>query len=192
MISDLPIRDLHTGLDIPGGRCITLTGEQALALVRSRHAEYFDGTAWSKDPRGDFSRIEHQHIFLRALIGGLLDELDDPSSIDDFITVATESLVVDEGLDPREMLSTAWTIRGIGLRGLDTATVQSSGTVVDGMAVLVPTEEQIAEAAEFLRSGTPEPEISRNTEGGSGASSTTGVPTVGSPAVDPALRPCDS
>ena len=154
VISDVALRDSHTGLSIPGGECVTLDGEQALALVRSRHTQYFDGSKWIEDPRSDFGRIARQQIFLRALTGGLLDELDDPGSIDDFVDVATESLVVDDGLDSKEMVSTAWTIRGIGLSGLQTATMQATGTVIGGAAVLVPSEQQIADATNFLRQGS--------------------------------------
>jgi len=184
VISDVSLRDSHTGLSIPGGECVTLDGEQALALVRSRHTQYFNGSTWKEDPRSDFGRIARQQIFLRALTGGLLDELDDPGSIDDFVSVATKSLVVDAGLDSEEMISTAWTIRGIGLAGLQTATVQATGTVVGGAAVLEASEQQIADATNFLREGSPpatEPDATATTD-------TTA--RAGATAPSPDLQPC--
>ena len=184
VISDVSLRDSHTGLSIPGGECVTLDGEQALALVRSRHTQYFNGSTWKEDPRSDFGRIARQQIFLRALTGGLLDEFDDPGSIDDFVSVATKSLVVDAGLDSEEMISTAWTIRGIGLAGLQTATVQATGTVVGGAAVLEASEQQIADATNFLREGSPpatEPDATATTD-------TTA--RAGATAPSPDLQPC--
>jgi len=191
LISDAPLRDTHTGLDLPGGQCVTLAGEQALALVRSRHTEYFDGSRWMTDPRSDFGRIARQQIFLRALTGGLFDELDDPGSIDDFVSAAIKSLVVDAGLDAREMVSTAWTIHGIGLAGLRTATVQASGAVVGGAAVLQASDQQIADAANFLRDDVPSGAPITSSTGASSptdspgsASAPTAVPSI------PDLRPC--
>jgi LCP family protein required for cell wall assembly len=186
VISDVALRDSHTGLSIPGGECVTLDGEQALALVRSRHTQYFDGSKWIEDPRSDFGRIARQQIFLRALTGGLLDELDDPGSIDDFVDVATKSLVVDDGLDSKKMISTAWTIRGIGLAGLQTATVQATGTVIGGAAVLEASEQQIADATNFLREGSP-PAAEPGTAGttGTGDATSAAVPTAASPDLQP-------
>jgi len=186
VISDVSLRDNHTGLAIPGGECVTLRGDQALALVRSRHTQYFDGSKWKEDPRADFGRIARQQIFLRSLTGGLLDELDDPGSIDDFVDVATKSLVVDDGLDTKEMISTAWTIRGIGLGGLQTATVQATATFVGGAAVLQPSEQQIADAITFLREGA-------STPGSDPAGTTATTPDASAtlPAsVRPDLQPC--
>lgn len=183
VISDVALRDSHTGLSIPGGECVKLDGEQALALVRSRHTQYFDGSKWIEDPRSDFGRIARQQIFLRALTGGLLDELDDPGSIDDFVDVATDSLVVDDGLDSKEMVSTAWTIRGIGLNGLQTSTVQATGEVIGNAAVLVASDQQIADAAKFLRDGTVPA-----TDGGTTSTPPTGTPPPSPPSPD--LQPC--
>jgi LCP family protein required for cell wall assembly len=184
VISDVSLRDSHTGLSIPGGECVTLDGEQALALVRSRHTQYFNGSTWKEDPRSDFGRIARQQIVLRALTGGLLDELDDPGSIDDFVSVATKSLVVDDGLDSKEMISTAWTIRGIGLAGLQTATVQATGTVIGGAAVLEASEQQIADATNFLREGaTASDAVPTDT-----AASSAPPPSPGSPDLQPCTK----
>ena len=184
VVSDVSLRDSHTGLSIPGGECVTLDGEQALALVRSRHTQYFNGSTWKEDPRSDFGRIARQQIFLRALTGGLLDELDDPGSIDDFVSVATKSLVVDDGLDSKEMVSTAWTIRGIGLAGVQTATVQATGTVVGGAAVLEASEQQIADATNFLREGSPPAAAPDAT------ATTATTETASATAPSPDLQPC--
>ena len=84
----------------------------------------------------------------------LLDELDDPVSIHDFVSIAVESLVVDTGLTPERMISTAWTVRRIGIDALQTATVQSAPNVIGGAAVLVPSAADVAAAGDFLRAGT--------------------------------------
>lgn len=61
----VPARDRYTGLAETAG-CATLTGDQALSFVRSRHLEWFDGV-WHEDPRADLSRMERQQLALRQL-----------------------------------------------------------------------------------------------------------------------------
>ena len=184
LISNLALRDSHTGLDLPGGQCVTLNGQQALGLVRSRHTQYYDGTKWIEDPRSDFGRIDRQQMFLRALAGGLLDSLDDPGSINDFISVATQSMVVDVGLSNRELLSTAWTMRDIGVAGMQSTVVQASPTVVGGAAVLQASDQQLADAIAFLRGDPPVGSTGSTPE--STTPSTTGEPAP----TGPMLQPC--
>jgi LCP family protein required for cell wall assembly len=175
--SNIALRDTHTGLDVPAGRCVTLDGTEALALVRSRHTQYFNGTKWVEDPRSDFGRIERQQVFLGILAAGLLDDLDDPASIHDFVSVAARSLVVDRGLTSKELVTSAWTLRNIGLGHLQTATVQADPQVVDNQSVLVPSDQQFADAASFLVDGLPADT--------SATASTTGDTTATPPASEP-------
>jgi LCP family protein required for cell wall assembly len=184
--SNVALRDRHTGLALPADECVELDGEQALALVRSRHTQYFDGAKWKEDPRSDFGRIERQQVFLRSLTAGLFDELDDPGSIDEFIDVATQSLVVDAGLTSRAMLSTAWTVRGIGVDHVNTATVQASNAVIDQSAVLTASESQIASAAAFLNDGPPD-----TPSADSGDTAATSSAATAPTALTPVLEGCN-
>lgn len=65
---DAPIRDKMSGLDLKEEGCHHLTGEYALAYVRSRHAEIYEDGRWKDDTAGDFGRIERQQTFIRALM----------------------------------------------------------------------------------------------------------------------------
>jgi LCP family protein required for cell wall assembly len=62
----LPTRDRYTGLDQPVG-CATLSGEQALAFVRSRHYEVNVAGQWQEDPTADLGRMSRQQLALRQL-----------------------------------------------------------------------------------------------------------------------------
>ncbi|MCU1394321.1 MAG: putative LytR family regulatory protein [Ilumatobacteraceae bacterium] len=132
-----------------------LDGAQALALVRSRHTQYLVGTTWTEDPRSDFGRIERQQVFLEILAAKLLGQLGDPTSIDDFVSVAAKSLVVDSGRTSRALVSAAWSLRSIGIGRLTTDTVQATGQIVGGQSVLVPTDAQLADASAFLLASPP-------------------------------------
>ena len=48
---EYPTRDLHTGSTFPWPGCFTLSGDHALAYVRSRHYEYLDPKTgkWTED-----------------------------------------------------------------------------------------------------------------------------------------------
>src|SRR5436190_15866007 len=63
-----PARDKNTGLIVATAGCQHLSGEQALAYVRSRYYQYqtADGQ-WHYDPTSDIGRIHRQQYFMRSL-----------------------------------------------------------------------------------------------------------------------------
>jgi len=70
-------RDTSSGLEVNAGHQ-RLDGDAALALVRSRNYETWEGGAWVAAEDGDPGRIERQHQFLRAVAtksadGSILD-----------------------------------------------------------------------------------------------------------------------
>jgi hypothetical protein len=46
-------------------------------------------------------------------------------------------------------------VRGIGVDALQTATVRADPQVIDGAAVLVPSESDLTAAGAFVRTGAP-------------------------------------
>ncbi|MFI0739773.1 LCP family protein [Streptomyces sp. NPDC021100] len=99
-----PLRDDHSGLDLPAGTS-TLNGGQALQYVRSRHL----------DASADLGRMRRQQRFVAALLqratsGGVL--LDPPV----FRRVATALLGAvraDRGFDAAELVELGRTLRGL-------------------------------------------------------------------------------
>lgn len=85
-----PIDDEKSGLSLPAGTS-KLTGQQALAFVRTRYS-IGDGS--------DLNRIKMQHRFLEALSRKLSDEnwLGDPLKTYRLAEDATKSIVTDSGL----------------------------------------------------------------------------------------------
>lgn len=59
-------RDSYSGLSLPAG-CQNVGGEQALAYVRSRHAEMNKNGQWVADTGGDLSRMQRQQRYFEAL-----------------------------------------------------------------------------------------------------------------------------
>ncbi len=73
-----------------------LDGEQALFYVRQRHG--LDG--------GDFDRIKRQHQFLAALLSkaGSTGTLTNPIKLNRFLSAASKSIAVDEGLQLTDLV----------------------------------------------------------------------------------------
>ncbi len=74
----MPVKDSYSGLNITKTGCQLVNGTQALALVRSRHLFYFQNGTWNADVQSDFSRIQRQDVFFRAMITRSHQKITDP------------------------------------------------------------------------------------------------------------------
>ena len=64
-----PVKDQYTGLDVTTTGCQVVNGTTALELVRSRHLYYKNSNGyWEYDGLSDFSRIQRQDAFFRAVL----------------------------------------------------------------------------------------------------------------------------
>jgi len=94
-----PARDQATGFTAPEAGCVELTGESALAFVRSRRYEEYRDGRWVTDPTSDFGRIERQQAFIyAALERAVARGARSPMSLSALITAAVDSLVFDQHL----------------------------------------------------------------------------------------------
>ena len=63
------VKDQYTGLDVTTTGCQVVNGQTALQLVRSRHLYYMNSEGeWEYDGQSDFSRIQRQDAFFRAVL----------------------------------------------------------------------------------------------------------------------------
>ena len=86
-----PIHDRHSGLEIPEAGTYDLSGEQALALLRSRYG-VGDGS--------DLARISTQQVFLSSLVRTLRDQstLTDPVKLYGIADAATRNMTLSTPL----------------------------------------------------------------------------------------------
>ena len=100
------MRDTYIPLDLQPGQQ-TLDGYQALQFARSRHNNIGNG--------GDLDRIGNQQRLIAALVNQVLsrDVLTNPGKITAFLSAATSSLTVDNGLDLVDMTGLAYSLRSI-------------------------------------------------------------------------------
>jgi LCP family protein required for cell wall assembly len=98
---DAPVRDRHTGLDVPQSGCVELDGEQARKFVRSRYLEYQDEDGdWDSDPTADLGRITRQQVFVRRAVAKAVNEgLSNPITLNDLVSAGVANVSLDEHLD---------------------------------------------------------------------------------------------
>ncbi|MER7521139.1 LCP family protein [Streptomyces sp. NPDC126499] len=98
-----PLKDSHTGLDLPAGPH-ELNGGEALQYVRARHV---DGAA-------DIGRIQRQQKFLAALVDRITGSgvLFNPVRFRQVATTTLGSVRADEGFRTEQMLALAKAMRG--------------------------------------------------------------------------------
>jgi LCP family protein required for cell wall assembly len=105
---DFPERlyDAYSGLHIAHTGCQLLDGQEALALVRSRHLQYdppgvspADMAAWPYDPESDLARIVRDHTFVRVLASTAESEgITNPLKANAFLSAFIDQITMDPGL----------------------------------------------------------------------------------------------
>nr|WP_211662777.1 LCP family protein [Mycolicibacter kumamotonensis] len=99
---DEPIDDPLAGLNLPAG-CQTLAGHAALGYVRSRAT-----------PRADLDRMDHQRLFLSALLARVADPAVwfKPARWYAVPNAAVHALTVDAGARVWDLAALGWALRG--------------------------------------------------------------------------------
>jgi LCP family protein required for cell wall assembly len=132
-------RDTHTGLSVPQAGCFTFSGDHALAYVRSRHYEYWDGKQWIEDPSSDLGRVSRQQDFIRRVVSKALSTgVYTPSVARGLIDTARKYVVTDTNLTPRRMLEFAGVIQGLDPAQLQTYQIEITADERAGQDVLIP------------------------------------------------------
>jgi LCP family protein required for cell wall assembly len=143
-----PVRDDHngrneSGLNVPRTGCHRLTGNQALALARSRYFQYQDKAGrWHGDPGTDFGRIRRQQTMLRALAAKAAGRnLANPVRANALVGSVVRSLTKDDRLSIRRSVTLARQFRSF-----DPARLQ---------ATTLPVERAVQRDGVVRRDGQP-------------------------------------
>ena len=104
-----PAKEKDSGIDLQAGRQV-IKGDQALAFVRQRKGL----------PRGDIDRIARQQQFIGAIVREVLSAgtLLNPVRVNGVVSIATESLTVDEGLQFGDLQELAFRFRNFSAGGV--------------------------------------------------------------------------
>src|SRR5581483_9024433 len=174
-----PVRDSFTGLNVTTVGCQLVNGTTALQLVRSRHLEYVDPNGyWTSDGLSDFSRIQRQDSFFRAVLAKVNTSITNPFAINNFIGAAVGNLTIDDTLSQSDLFRIATEFRGLASSHLITETLPTKSYVTDGGADVLLAAQPYATTMidAFNRIGEPKPSPSSTT-------------TTTAPAIPPAQIP---
>jgi len=134
-----PVRDAYSELNIPTTGCQLVSGTQALALVRSRHLYYYENGAWQEDYGSDWSRIQRQDAFFRALLPKLRTVTTNPGALNGFLGAATKNIAIDETISESELLGLARNFSGLSSSHFSSETLPTVPfTDAAGQDVLLP------------------------------------------------------
>jgi len=154
------VKDAYTGLNITTPGCQVVNGTVALQLVRSRHLQYKNSDGyWEYDGLSDFSRIQRQDAFFRAVLAKVNTSLHNPFAINGFISAAVGNLTIDDTLSKGDLLHLATEFKGLQTSHLVTETLPTKGYVTDGGADVLLAAQPYADnmIKAFNQIGLPKP-----------------------------------
>jgi LCP family protein required for cell wall assembly len=118
------IRDELSGIQIGPG-CVALSGDQALALARTRDAQALRDGRWQPiDLTADLNRIQRQQSLVRALLAAVHTEVDNhPTRAAHLVDVLLEHVRIDAKMSRRDVLSLARALLAVSDPKLDVTTL---------------------------------------------------------------------
>jgi LCP family protein required for cell wall assembly len=169
-----PARDAYSLLSVPTAGCVNLTGDQALAFVRSRHYEYFQNGQWNFEAESDLARIQRQQAFMKKMVKKAEGEYTNPFALNGIIGGITKNLTVDQGFTTSFILGLAEQMRSVDAAAIPTETLPTFNETIDGAEVLGLQQPQAGQLiAGFNALGTA---ASSTGSAGSGSASGSTVP----------------
>jgi len=177
-----PMYDPYTGIDLPTAGTWSLSGETALAFLRSRHG-VGDGS--------DLTRISSQQVYLSSLVRTLKsgETLGDVKKLYNLANAALSSMTLSSGLaDPSTMVSIALALKDIPLERV--TFVQYPGrTGGEGIYAGKVRPDRATGDAMMALIAADQPFVLEQTTDGSGAVVDPNAPV---PEVDPTAVPIDN
>lgn len=142
-----PIADEAANIDLPAG-CQILNGREALGFVRVRKID------------SDLGRISRQQRFLGAVAEQVTSPRTalNPGRTFRLIDTGADAVQGDDGLSIGVMRRIATTFRGATSDAIDMRTVPAVEQAIDGIAYLVPEQEQAERLFAAFRAAEPAPE----------------------------------
>lgn len=154
-----PARDRMAGLDVQETGCVNLSGDQALAYVRSRHYQYQEDGRWRDDPSGDLGRISRQQDFIRrAIREALSNGLTNPVKLNDLVRVGIENVQIDEEIGAGDILKLGARFGSLDPSTIQMVTLPVVGDRVGQASVLRLVEREAQAALDIFRGVTSAPE----------------------------------
>jgi LCP family protein required for cell wall assembly len=140
------VKDAYTGLDVTTTGCQVVNGTTALQLVRARHLYYMNANGyWEYDGQSDFSRIQRQDAFFRAVLAKINQVGLNPLTINAFIGAAVTNLTIDDTLSKSDLFNLAEDFRGLPSSHLITETPPTLAHTTSGGADVLKEAQPYAQ-----------------------------------------------
>ena len=152
---DNPIRDAFSELNLDAG-CHNLEGDDALAWVRSRHAEFFIDGRWQVDPQSDLSRIRRQQEFMQNMFKKMASPLN-VFRITAISSAARQSFTINEGFGFLHALRLGIRFFPSPTSRLNYVTYPVVPQRIGGIDFVVPEEPQASTLLAALQAGQQPP-----------------------------------
>ncbi len=121
-----PARDLMSGLQVRNTGCRPLTNLQALALVRSRHFEWYEHGQWTEDVTSDYGRIYRQNQFIKAFVNKA-KALWNPLTINNLLSNLPQGVSLDRNFSLSDLISLALRFHSFNTNSLTSYTLPTAG-----------------------------------------------------------------
>lgn len=160
-----PVKDRHSGLNLPQAGCVKLDPYQALAFSRSRQLAYKDAEGvWHSDPTGDAGRITRQQVFLRQAAARIASlGIGDVLVVDRVTAAVTSSVILDDTLSVADLLTLANSFKDFDPADIQTHTLATDESVLDnGSKVQLLDEAQAEPIFDIFRGLSTPPKINTN------------------------------
>jgi LytR cell envelope-related transcriptional attenuator len=136
---------------------------------------------WEYDGQSDFSRIQRQDNFFRAVLAKVNTlSLTNPLAVNSFVSAAVGNLTIDDTLSEGDILHLAEQFKGLAPSHLVTETLPTTGFVTDGGAEVLQEAQPYADTMinAFKQLGAPAPKPAGTTGTTTTTSTTTTAPTM--------------
>jgi LCP family protein required for cell wall assembly len=158
-----PARDTMSGLTVPFPGCRPLTNLQALALVRSRHYEWYQNGQWISDVTSDYGRIWRQNQFIKSFILRA-KALWNPLTINNLLSNLPQGVSLDRNFTLNDLVALALRFHNFNTNSLTSYTLATSpgpgGALGDVLYINQPAaQEQLVHVfgAQLTRPTNPPP-----------------------------------
>lgn len=154
-----PARDKLSGLDVKDAGCVSLSGDQALGYVRSRHFQYFESGKWRSDLTGDIGRIQRQQDFIRRMIRKAISKgIRNPIKLNALIGAGINDVKLDSALSTKDILRIGKQFRSLEAESVDMLTLPTDGFRTSGGASVLKLRKSEAQDIIDRFNGLTEPE----------------------------------
>jgi LCP family protein required for cell wall assembly len=127
-----PIKDKNAGLNVTTTGCQTVTGDEALAISRSRELQYFSDGKWTYDPTWENGRQRREQILMRVMAAhtvkaSLSNPLTALKVVDTF--TSNNRLAIDNQVSVSELVDLAGDFAGFDAAAMKTFSLPTVTTV---------------------------------------------------------------